>query len=275
LFVYKAQGVMPARERSFRVEAVVLSHWDYGEADRMIGLFTREMGKITVLAKGARKARSRKAGHLEPFTRVSLQLAHGQNLHLITQAETVEAYLPLREDLLALGQAAYVVELIQRLASEGEENQALYRLLTATLKRLTEAHDPRLVLRFYEIRLLDLSGFRPKLFLCANCQKQIQAEDQFFSAEMGGVLCPECGSGRSGVRPISMTALKYLRHLQRSNFSDACKASPSPVVYDEMENIMQYYLTYILERRLNTPIFLRRVKAGLKGEIEGGDAPMA
>jgi len=266
---------MPARERSFRVEAVVLSHWDYGEADRMIGLFTREMGKITVLAKGARKARSRKAGHLEPFTRVSLQLAHGQNLNLITQAETIEAYLPLREDLLALGQAAYVVELIQRMAYDGEENQALFRLLTATLKRLAETHDPRLVLRFYEIRLLDLSGFRPKLFLCANCQRQIQAEDQYFSAEMGGALCPDCGSGLSGVRPISMTALKYLRHLQRSNYTDACKAYPSQAVFDEMENVMQYYLTYILERRLNTPIFLRRIKAGSKADTDDGNEPVA
>ncbi len=266
---------MPTRERSIRVEAVVLSHWDYGEADRMIGLFTRELGKITVLAKGARKARSRKAGHLEPFTRVSLQLARGQNLHLITQAETIDAYLPLREDLLALSQAAYTLELIQRLASEGEENQALYRLLTATLKRLTEPYDARLVLRFFDIRLLDLTGFRPKLFLCANCQRQVQAEDQYFSEEMGGVLCPECGRGRSGARPISMNALKYLRHLQRSNFNDACKASPTQAVYDEMENVMQSYLTYILERRLNTPIFLRRVKADLKAELEGGDEPVA
>jgi DNA repair protein RecO (recombination protein O) len=266
---------MPTRERSYRVEAVVLSHRDYGEADRMIGLYTRELGKITVLAKGARKARSRKAGHLEPFTRVSLQLAHGQSLHIITQAETIDAYLPLREDLLAFGHAAYAVELVERIAYEGEENQALFRLLTATLKRLSEAHDPRLVLRFYDIRLLDLSGFRPKLFLCANCQRQIQPEDQYFSAEMGGVLCPDCGRGRSGARPISITALKYLRHLQRSNFTDACKASPSKAEYDEMENVLQSYFTYILERRLNTPAFLRRIKAGIKEETEDGDEPMA
>jgi hypothetical protein len=90
---------MPSRERSFRVEAVVLRHSNWGEADRLVGLFTREMGKIRAIAKGVRKLRSRKAGHLEPFTRTSLLLARGRDMFIITQAETIKAYMPLREDL--------------------------------------------------------------------------------------------------------------------------------------------------------------------------------
>jgi len=254
---------MTRQERSLRAEAVVLYHWDYGEADRMGGLYTRQMGKITALGKGLRKTRSRKAGHLEPFTCVNLMLARGQNLYIITQAETINAYLPLRENLDAFGCASYVLELVERFTFEGEENQALYRLLISTLQRLMDAGDVQLVLRYFEIRLLDLTGYRPKLFLCAACQEQIQAQDQYFSAEMGGVLCPNCGAGRSGVRPVSVTALKYLRHLQRSNFVEADKARPAPEIHREMENLMQYYLTYLLERRLNTPYFMRRVRANL------------
>ena len=100
--------------RSFRVEAVVLRHHDYGEADRLLTLYTRQLGKTRVLAKGARKIASRKAGHIEPFTQVKLQLARGRDMLLVTQADTVDAYLPLRENLILTSQASYVLELLDR-----------------------------------------------------------------------------------------------------------------------------------------------------------------
>jgi DNA repair protein RecO (recombination protein O) len=247
-------------ERTFRAEAVVLYHWDYGEADRMVGLYTLEHGKLNALVKGARKARSRKAGHMEPFTRVSLMLAHGHSLNIITQADTLDAYLPLRENLEGVAYASCVVELIDKFAYEGEENRALFSLLTNTLQRLCKTEDAPLVLRYFEIRLLDLLGFRPKLFQCAVCQKEIQAEDQYFSAEAGGVLCPNCGRGKSGTRPISLHTLRYLRHLQRSSFSEVNKYSPLEETHREMENLMLHYITHLLERNLNTPGFLRKMK---------------
>src|SRR5512135_3495534 len=128
---------MPKTEHSFRVTAVVLRHSDWGEADRLLTLFTREQGKLRAVAKGARKARSRKAGHLEPFTHVRLQLAKGRDLPIVTQAETVDAYLPLRENLVLTSQASYVMELLDRFTYEdGSENSAIFRPLTETLARL-------------------------------------------------------------------------------------------------------------------------------------------
>lgn len=252
---------MPSRERSLRVEAVVLRHSDWGEADRLLWLYTREQGKVRAIAKGVRKVRSRKAGHLEPFTRVGLLLARGREMLLVTQAETVDAYLPLREDLLRVGYASYVVELLDRFTYEEGENRALYRLLTETLSRLSNETDPLVAVRYYEIRLLDLVGFRPQLFECAVCGNAIQAEDQYFSAVDGGVLCPSCGASHPTARPVSMTALKYLRHFQRSHYAEATRAVLSPAVNAEIERLMQYYLTYLLERALNSPEFLRRVQS--------------
>lgn len=252
---------MPSRQRSYRVEAVVLRHSDWGEADRILGLFTREHGKVHAIAKGVRKLRSRKAGHLEPFTRTTLLLARGRDMQIVTQAETINAYSPLRENLLLLGYASYVVELLDRFTYEEGENRPLYRLLTDTLEKLASHPDPDLVVRYYEIRLLDLLGFRPQLFNCARCGKQIQAEDQFFSAKEGGVLCPGCGRDIQGAHPISLLALKYFRHMQRSTFAEAARAKISPQANHEMEVLIQHYLTYLLERTLNTPNFLRRVKS--------------
>lgn len=258
---------MPSRERSIRVEAVVLRHMDWGEADRILWLFTRELGKVRVVAKGVRKLHSRKAGHLEPFTRVGLLLARGREIMIVTQAEAQDTFPILRENLLHMGYASYVVELLDRFTYEEGQNIAMYHLLADTLSRLCNETDVSLVIRYYEVRLLDLLGFRPQLFHCIVCGNEIQPEDQYFSAAQGGVLCPSCGRNAPGARPVSLQALKYLRHFQRSSYAEAKRARPTSTHYREMETLIQYYLTYLLERGLNTPEFLRRVKLD-QSEVE-------
>jgi DNA repair protein RecO (recombination protein O) len=252
---------MSPRERSFRVEAVVLRHSNWGEADRILTLFTLEQGKLRAIAKGARKPRSRKAGHLEPFMRSSLLLARGRDLLIVTQAEIIDTHQPMRDDLLLSTHAYYVGELLDRFTYEEGENPTLYRLLADTLKRLSTSANPDLVVRYYEVRLLDLVGFRPQLFNCVNCGEEILPQDQFFSAERGGVLCPKCGKG-SGAWPISMNALRYLRHFQRSSYAQVAQIPFPPELNSQVESLVQHYLTYLLERGLNTPAFLRRVKKG-------------
>ena len=248
------------RERSLRVEAVVLRHSDWGEADRLIWLFTKESGKLRAIAKGVRKPRSRKAGHLEPFTHVRLLLAAGRDMHIITQAEAQEPFLALREDLIRVGYAAYVIELLDRFTYEEGENAPLFDLLVNTLIRLDSEEEAAFAVRYYEVRLLDLAGFRPHLFQCVNCGKDIQPEDQFFSPELGGLLCPACGRVLTGTRFISLPAVRLLRHLQRSSYAEARRLKLSPAVDWEVEQLMQAYFTYLLERGLNTPSFLRQVR---------------
>ena len=253
---------MPEQKfRSFRVEAVVLRHSDYGEADRLLTLYTRQLGKTRVMAKGARKIASRKAGHIEPFTHVKLQLSRGRDMFILTQADTVDAYLPIRDDLILTSHASYALELLDRFTYEDEtENSSIFRLLTETLSRLASKSDTWLVLRYYEIRLLDHLGFRPQLLVCVNCGREIKAEDQFFSFSAGGVICPSCGRGLSHLHNISTDALKYLRHFQRSSYAEAARARTTLEVQQETETLMQGYFTYLLERELNTPGFLKKIK---------------
>lgn len=252
--------------RSFRVEAVVLRHRDWGEVDRLLTLYTLEKGKMQAVAKGVRRLKSRKAGHLEPFTHVLLQLASGRDLPIITQAETVEAYLPLREDLVKTALAAYVIELVDRFTYEAEDvHPGLFVLLTETLGRIADLEDPWLAVRYYEVHLLDFLGFRPHLFECAVCGQAIQPVPQYFSPAHGGVLCPRCGEQVKGALPLSVTALKYLRHIQRSLYSQAARIHASPSIRAEMEAVMQRYFTFLLERNLHSPDFLRRVQSSAGG----------
>lgn len=247
--------------RSLRAEAIVLRHTDWGEADRLLTLYTREQGKVRAIAKGARKINSRKAGHIEPFTRVTLQLAKGRDLLIVTQAEMIDSYQPLREDLTRMGYAAYALELLDRFVPDEEiAVPSLYRLISETLARLAAESDAWLPIRYYEMRLLDHLGFRPQLFDCVNCGRDILPEDQFFSYAAGGVICPRCSQGLKGLHKISIEALKYLRHFQRSTYREASRAHPEEDTRREMETLMQGYFTHLLERELNTPGFIKSVR---------------
>ena len=116
------------RDRLYRVEAVIIKRTDVGEADRLLTLFTAERGKLRVIAKGARKPSSHKSGHVELFNHVNLLIAKGRNLDLITQAETLDSYLPLRGDLDRLGYETFVNVMAANEVRIEELDQALRRI---------------------------------------------------------------------------------------------------------------------------------------------------
>jgi DNA repair protein RecO (recombination protein O) len=249
------------KPRVYKTEALILRRSELGEADRLLVLFTPQFGKVRAIAKGARRPQSRKAGHLEPFTQVQLMLAQGRELDIITQAEAVNTFAELRADLSLLGQAAYVAELIDRFSVEDTENQALYRLAINTLDRLKTGKFPAGSIFYFNMRFLDLVGYRPELFRCVRCGEDIRPTDQFFSFQDGGVVCPTCGGKMKDSTPISLSALKVLRHFQRNTYAAVSSLDISHKVMRELEQILEGYLTYLLERRLNVPTFLREIRS--------------
>jgi DNA repair protein RecO (recombination protein O) len=154
------------RQRLYRVSAIVLKRHDQGEADRLLTVFTRDRGKLTLLAKGVRKPASRKAGHIEPFTHVDLLVAKSKSLDLVTQAETTHAHRHLREDLWRSSLAYYVAELADAFTQDEDPNELLFDLLLESLGRLDAADEPALPLavHYYELHLLALAGYQPQLF---------------------------------------------------------------------------------------------------------------
>jgi DNA repair protein RecO (recombination protein O) len=252
---------MSGRQRVYRTEAIVLRRLNLGEADRLLTLFTPEYGKIRVVAKGVRRPGSRKAGHLEPFTRSSVMLARGRELDIVTQAESLDLFPDLHQDLERLGQAAYMVELLDRFTVAEGESRGLYALLAEALGLLAGGAPSDSLVRYFELRLLDLVGYRPELFRCLGCGEEVRPQDQFFSANAGGVLCPACGRADNLAMPISLQALKVLRHFQRSPLKAALAPAVSRQVHAELEKVMLQYLTYQLERALNAPVFLDSVRA--------------
>jgi DNA repair protein RecO (recombination protein O) len=185
----------------------------------------------------------------------------GRRLDIITQAEAVETFPTLRADLEHLGQASYIVELLDRFTLDEGGSRPAYALMLEALGRLAQGRPPSAVLRYYELRLLELMGYRPEFFQCVQCLSEVRPEAQYFSPALGGILCPGCGRGHPQARPLSLDALKVLRHYQRSGFEAAAAPNVRPAVRQEVEDHLEAYLTHLLERKLNSPRFLRQVQA--------------
>jgi DNA repair protein RecO (recombination protein O) len=248
------------RERVYRIEAIVLRRSDFGEADRLLTVFTPDRGKLKLVAKGARKPTSRKSGHVELFSLGQLLVAVGRELDIVTQAETVEPFLPVREDLLRTTYAYYLAELTDAFTAEHDENRPVFDLLKEALAWLCTAADLPLLARYYELHLLGLVGYQPQLFVCGGCKGLLEPADSYLSAAEGGVFCQGCGRDRPGARALSLNALKVLRFLQTREWATCALLRLSRSSHVEVEQTMEHYITYHLERGLKSPGFIDRLR---------------
>jgi DNA repair protein RecO (recombination protein O) len=250
-----------AQNRSFRTQAIILKRRSMGEADRILTLLTPEHGKIDVTAKGARKPASRKTGHVELFTKADVLVSRGRgDLLILTQAEVIEPFLPLREQLTLGAYANYVAELLDRFAFEGDDLQGLFDLLDGTLRQLCQDEDARRVLRYYELNLLEFAGFRPELQECVITREILLPEEQFFSYDEGGVVSPEGAVHVTGLVGLPVKTLKFLRHVQRNPYKKLTKLKVDEPTHRDAERIMLGYLTYVLEKKLQSVDFIQRLR---------------
>lgn len=203
---------------------------------------------------------SRKAGHLQPFTYVDVQLSKGRGASwLVTQVSTIEAYPDILASLDKTVRTSCVLELAERFSLDDVENVPLFQLTLDTLRRIAILEDIFPVQRYFDLQLLNVTGYRPQLFECVRCHKKILPEDQYFHYGMGGVLCPDCGSVTAGARKITMKTLKYLRYYQTHSFPEAAAAGWPQDIRLESENLLTGYQSYLLERKTNSQEFLEKL----------------
>lgn len=248
------------RERSLRTEGIVLRRSNFGEADRLITLYTQDAGKIRVIAKGARKPQSRKTGHIELFMRSKFLIASGRNLDIITQAELIEPNRNLNGDLVRTTYAAYACELLDQFTPDEERHAGIYQLLTSGMSWFNESDNLLLAARYFELRLLSLVGFQPQLFYCVVSGEPIEQEDQFFSGEEGGFIKPDHRKRDPKAIRVSAAAVKVLRYLQTRNWETVKNLQLRRELHQELESVMHFYLQHLLERELKSADFLYRLR---------------
>lgn len=267
IFCSPTINLMNPNERLYRTPAVILSRRDYGEADRIIKVFTPALGKQEFLAKGIRKTTSRKAGHLELFTHSTLLVAKARTWDIVTEASSVESFRYLRDNLDAIGYASTICELVDCFTESDDENQPLWDLFLFALRILDEygqqplSKEPQLLLHWFELQLLTLTGFQPQFFSCLACQVAITPVTNYLSLEDGGIFCPRCAANYDSAEAIDADVLKVLRHLQRTAWPEIQALRVRPAIQQAIDTILNRYLLTIIERQLKAVNFLRKLRA--------------
>lgn len=178
--------------RAYTSEGIVLLRKKYGEADRILSLYSSKFGKISVLAKGIRRPKSRKRGHLEVFSHINFQATKSDGLGIMTEADTIHSFEKIRSDLKKVSLAYYFCEVINKITHEHDENIEIFRLLVNTLIRLETETKLKSLRKFFITKLLEAMGYWPR-------EEVLEDPDRVLSE----VLEREINSVKIGMKMIS------------------------------------------------------------------------
>lgn len=227
-------------------EGFVLKNRKYGETDSLLTIFTRKAGKINAIAKGARRPKSSLLAGIQPFCYSEFVLYKGSSLYTVSQCDAKEIFYPLREDLQRLALASHLVELVEAVTTEGQTNNRLFNLFGQTLflikKDDVEIHS---IVRAFELKLMNYSGYRPQLGGCVHCNK-VESSSWKFSATEGGLLCSLCFKEDPFAMKIGSTTIKLAIYLLTRDMAEIQKLKVSSYLNDELKKILrQYIVTHI------------------------------
>jgi DNA repair protein RecO (recombination protein O) len=249
--------------RLYVTDAIVLTRFDYGEADRIMTLFTPAHGKLKAIAKGVRRTKSRLGGSLEPLAELRVALARGRTFDVVTQVQVSQPWLRLRDSLESTATAWYLAELADRSLEERHEAEGLYALLRRAYELLDAGMDSGRVARWYEMHLADEMGVRPEVDRCVECDRMLEADEQFrWVPPLGGLLCSRCPGPPADRAGLSLEALKLLKAYQRLDVEALAGLRLPPAVEREVEGAMRDFLRVSLDRDARSLPFLDEVRRG-------------
>jgi DNA repair protein RecO (recombination protein O) len=257
----------------YKTQAIVLSRFDLGEADRVLTLLTPHDGKLKAIAKGVRKPSSRIGGSVEPFAELQLVLVHGRTFDVITQASVVEAWLRLRDRLESAATAWYLGELAERAVEERGAAYPVYALLRRAYQLLDDGMAPGRVARWYEFGLADALGMRPETDRCVECDRPLEETERFrWVPALGGVLCATHPGPPAETSSLSLAALKLLRAYRRLDIEALAALRLPAAVETEVEDALRHFIRYVLERDPRSLAFLDEVRHPRR-RLEEGASP--
>lgn len=193
-----------------KVEGIVIRNSDYGEGNRIVHLFTRELGKVPVMVRGAKKSKSRLAVASQLFAYGEFILYGSGNMPSLNQAEIYNTYGSIQKDLIRMSYSSYIIEFLFKLTEDRERNPYVFELLKQTLDQLSEGKDVEIITRIFEMKMLSLAGVSPELGGCVSCQTE---EQPFrFSVREGGFVCLRCSTRMDAHSiPINPATVRLLR----------------------------------------------------------------
>lgn len=246
-----------------KTEVIVLKSINYGETSKILTLYSRTSGKISVIAKGARNIKSRFGGTLEPINYLAIIFyeKESRNIQYLSQVDIIEYFPQIKKDLEKTAIALAVCELIDKLEVGHEGNPLLFRLNLSALRRLdTASRNPLHVFRGFQLHICDLMGFKPHFHRCMGCDLQIEGAVAFDLAS-GSVLCDKCSGGAVTHRKLTAEALNTLRAFQTVHLSMLSEMQVGESTQRQMDDFLRAYMQFHIEhlRDLKALRFLQQI----------------
>lgn len=245
-----------------KTRGVVIRATNLREADRILEIYSDDLGKIRAVARGVRKIQSKLAGHLEPFTYVDLMLAKGRgDLPTITGAKAISHFSGIRKDVERMASAAYLAELVSKLNPDGQASRRFPELLRGSLEALDNGHDPAGVVAYFEWRALTTAGWQPELQHCVNCYQKLYPQGLSFSLAGGGVYCKNCANLDPEAFAVTPEAVKLLRCYTDRTFDEVEGVMVGKNVRAETNRLVDRVVRHTLERAPRSKAFLAHLGA--------------
>ena len=255
--------------------AILLRRIEFGDYDLIVTLFTRTRGKISAIAKSAKKSVKRFSGVLEPFSLLNVVLTQGKRkgMSLLHEASLEDPFFRIREDIIKTVYASYWVELIYLWMAEGEPQEALYKLIVHVLAELNRGKTPVEVLSIlFQMRFLSLAGFRPNFdhcHACKTCLDQIRYASVVSDPSKGGIACPTCQRHTNGHLEISKGTLKQLMWTDSGDLAQAERVRFAPAAIFEGLRFLETFVPFHIGK---TPKSLKVLRA-VRNSVGGGKTP--
>ena len=235
-----------------KTDAVVLRSIKHSESSRIVSFFTETNGKVSLIAKGARKARP--FVPMDTFSLMSIvyRSKSSRDIQLMTSAELLDSFLTVRDDLRKSAAAFAMCDLVNKTTMEDDSNPLLFEALVEALGALNEKSSrPANSLRHFQIRMIETLGFGLDLERCLNCGKKSEdfpgGKTCRFSFESGGIICPECGAGEENAASLKPEVLKTLQYLAGAPVDKIQRLKISPAAGRDIERLLLGFLRRHIE----------------------------
>jgi DNA repair protein RecO (recombination protein O) len=250
--------------------AILLRRIEYGDSDLILTLLTTDQGKLSVIAKSAKKSVKRFSGALELFSMLDVvyEQARSRGLSILKEAVLRKPFVNIRSDIIKTGYASYWSELTNLWLEEGQAQPLLFRLLEETLDALNRDQTPGDVLSiFFQLRFLTLAGYQPNFESCSVCRAQTSSIDESrisISLAKGGVLCCHCADGSMRRLKISKGTLKQLLWMEHRSLEKARRVRFSPLALKEALDFLESFVPYHLGKTPRSLSFLQQMRKRAK-----------
>jgi len=232
-------------------EAVVLRHWDLGESDKIVSFFGKKGGRLRVVAKGAKKIKSRFMGRLEPFHKVNIVYFGKEHTQLfkLSAIELLENNSALSSDTGRYARACYFAEMLEAGLREGDPNSEVFDIAEKIFHRFSSGQvgeSSEWLTRFFDIKILSALGYRPSLDRCLSCGGEFVLNSRpFFDTDGGGVVCPSCKTKKRYENrvmiPMSLGSVKFLSKIVSTEIDKAERLKPSRLIMEEITLAIRAY----------------------------------